>query len=363
MKQFRPSPRRAAHCRAILTCSVVALAMSAVSQSVCADDGASSVRDRDEILVISSRRLGSRCDEATIAEGLEYRRLAPAADAGGARSWQRLAVSEALSPTSTMPTVFYIHGNRVPHEMAVRHGLSVYRSMDSQLPEQSPVRFVIWSWPSEKIRGVVKDYRVKAARTNAVGWQVAWAINQLPPESPLAVVGYSYGARVATGALHLLSGGSLGGRSLPNLRRTAPAHAVLLAAALDADWLHPRGYHGKALDMVDRLSLVTNRRDPAMRFYHLTTERDVRALGYAGPAGLASIRRHFNVDVDAYDATDNVGRSHALFDYLRSSPQVARAWHDLSDLTPPALSPSPGGKDQLQMATRGAAQEPAAQGG
>ena len=185
-------------------------------------------------------------------------------------------------------------------------------------------------------------------------------MNQLPAETPLAMIGYSYGARVITGSLHLLAGGSLNGRTVPELKTARPpAHAILLAAALDADWLRPGSYHGMALKNVDHLSLVTNRRDPAMRFYHLTTDRSTRALGYAGPAGLASIRHRFDVDIDAFDATTNVGRSHALQDYLASSPQISRAWHALSDLSPPPRPNAP----NVQMASHPTEQDDGNQGG
>lgn len=318
------------------------------------------VRGHDEIVLISSRRIGTRCDADAMLAGLDchvYR--AASALTSPTRSWHAAATADVLDPTRVTPTIVYIHGNRVPNGVAAGHGLSVYRSMKPRLPDDTPVRFVIWSWPSAEIRGPVRDYRVKAARTGPVAWQVAWAINQLPADTPLAIVGYSYGARVATGTLHLLAGGSLNGRTTPDLQpRRSKAHAVLLAGALDADWLLPGRYHGRALEAVDELTIIANRRDPAMRFYHLTTDRDTRALGYAGPAGLASLRRAFDVEIHALDATDNVGRTHALFEYLHSSPQVARAWRLLGGLAPASTE-----LRQLQMATRAGGSTPPSQGG
>src|SRR5690606_32297914 len=148
-----------------------------------------------------------------------------------------------------LPTVVYIHGNRVENGEDKPHGLWFHRSLAARTPSDGPMRFVIWSWPSSQIRGVVNDYQVKAARTKQVGWQLAWAVDRLPPETPLALVGYSYGARVVTGTLHLLAGGSLGELSLPERAHWSrpPIRAALIAAAVDAQWIRPGGYHGRAL--------------------------------------------------------------------------------------------------------------------
>ena len=74
------------------------------------------------------------------------------------------------------------------------------------------IRFVIFSWPSSKVSGgLLNDVRVKAARTGPAGCQLAWLIDQMPAETPLSLVGFSFGARIITGGLHVLAGGSLGG--------------------------------------------------------------------------------------------------------------------------------------------------------
>ena len=64
------------------------------------------------------------------------------------------------------------------------------------------------------------------------------------------------------------------------IRIDRPVRAALVAAAVDANWLRPGGYHGRALEQVDQLLLVNNQLDPAMRFYHMAFE------GKGAPAGL-----------------------------------------------------------------------------
>jgi hypothetical protein len=191
---------------------------------------------------------------------------------------------------------------------------------------------------------------VKAARTTPVGWQLAWAVNQLPQESPVTLVGYSYGARVVTGALHLLSGGSMGELKLyePRNPLRPPLRAALVAAAVDAAWLRPGGYHGQAVDAVESLTLVNNQLDPAMRFFHLPVEnRHARALGYAGLRatsawGDAAGRIH------SFDVTGSVGRHHAIAEYLSASGGMHEAWQQM---IPTVAAPSSSAPSMVEQAT------------
>ena len=218
--------------------------------------------------------------------------------------------------------------------------MTFYRSMVAHKHGHAPLRFVIWSWPSEQIRGRLKDYQVKAARTRPVGWQLAWAVDQWPAETPLSLVGYSYGARVVTGALHLLAGGQLGELELRERlhAQRRPVRAALVAAAVDADWIRPGGFHGRALEQVDELVLINNQRDPAMRFYHLPMEgRRPRALGFSGPP-LQGVSSTLTARVRSFDATDVVGRHHALVEYLGASGPVGRALEQIVQL--PVTTPT-----------------------
>ncbi len=99
------------------------------------------------------------------------------------------------------------------------------------------------------------------------------------------MIGYSYGARIASGALHLLGGGDMSGLKLGQRihseRRSI--RAVYIAAAFDATWMQPNGYHGQALSQIDQLMLLNNRGDPAMRFFRMTVKKKrPLALGLRG---------------------------------------------------------------------------------
>lgn len=270
----------------------------------------------DQVLLISTRQLGTRCDPEQMLDGLECRERV--AD-DNATKWRTIRFEEIAQ--NDRPTLFYIHGNRVGRGRDKTEGLAVYQRLAQHHAGEGPIRYVIWSWPSDQIRRPVLDYKVKAARTRPVGWQLAWAIDQLPAETPLALVGYSYGARIATGALHLLAGGALGELKLGDPRPRPPVHAALIAAAEDAAWIRPGGFHGRALSQIDRLVLLTNRLDPAMRFYHLGFGRDVQPLGYTGLVAGRPQGKVWSVDL-----TEQLGRTHALGSYLRAKEVVARVW-------------------------------------
>jgi hypothetical protein len=277
----------------------------------------------DRIYLISTRGVGTRCDGSLLAAGFRCEEFV--ADEFGGRHWETTAWSEIAGQCAApMPTVVFVHGNRIDPGVDKPHGLEIYRSLAARKPSDAPIRYIIWSWPSSKVPGMVKDYQVKAARTGPVAWQLAWMVDQLPAETPLTLVGYSFGGRVVTGALHLLAGGELGSLRLDERVHPVrpPMHAALLAAAVHASWIRPGSYHGRALEQVDQLLLVNNHLDPAMRFYHLAFEGHVRPLGYGG-LSRASLGR-FGERVQVVDTTRAVGRSHALGDYLTNATRVSQ---------------------------------------
>ncbi|MBA4104551.1 MAG: hypothetical protein C0485_02250 [Pirellula sp.] len=300
----------------------------------------------DQVYMISTRSIGTQCEPSIMSSGLQ---IEAHDGVGGSTGWRTLSWSELSTELSNpVPTIVYIHGNRVDCGYSKSHGLAMYRSLAARNHGDGPIRFVIWSWPSSQIRGQVRDYQVKAARTKQVGWQLAWTIDQLPAETPLAVIGYSYGARVATGALHLLAGGRLGSLELAQRShpQRPPMRAAFVAAALDANWIRPGGYHGRALEQVDELLLVNNHLDPAMRFYHLAMESGARPLGYGGPRGLGQ----FTGRVRSVDVTSAVGRHHAIEEYLASSSRVTRVLEQVAQF--PARLQEEQGETETELAAR-----------
>ncbi|MGM0488647.1 MAG: hypothetical protein ACQESR_18060 [Planctomycetota bacterium] len=286
-------------------------------------------RPQDEIWLVSERHIGDlESEQAPPLETWHYD------SAGG---WRDRDLTDLLAPSSPRQIVLvYVHGNRISSGEAACAGRCVYRLITSRMDDSVSIRYVIWSWPSSRIPGQLRDVRVKARRTELGGYCLGWFLAQLPPEQRISLLGYSFGARIATGALHLRGGGELCGRVLPSREPHArEVRVVLLAAAVHRTWLRPGGYHDRALANTDYLLNVFNSEDPVLKRYRFLYKGSrPRAFGYTGifVRGLGAAGER----VEQCDARWVVGHSHALFRYLGSSClgkriQPVLSWEPLHD--------------------------------
>ena len=258
--------------------------------------------------------------------------------------WARADVETLLATDDPgVPTCVFIHGNRTGRQQAVRDGWVPYRHLAKE--SRRPFRFVIWSWPADRIRGCARrDARVKACRSDVESYYLAQWLNRLDPEVPLCLVGYSFGARVITGALHLWAGGQLVGRTLPDgraARARAPVRAVLVAAAVDNDSLLPGRRNELALGKVDRLLVTQNPCDPVLKWYRLMHRaRGAGALGYTGPAA-ANCLGPEREKIELLGLGCSVGRDHHWSAYVNALDlrcQLAQ----YASFTPPEPDSGPG---------------------
>jgi hypothetical protein len=210
--------------------------------------------------------------------------------------------------------VIFVHGNGVTAADAVEEGGAFCRKLSAC--SGRPMRFVIWSWPSERQeRGLLPDLRLKLARTNIEALYLARFMKSLPPNAPLCLIGFSFGGRIAAGSLNLLGGGAIAGRSLDiaGPQRGSPIRSVMLGAALGNDALLPQGSHGRALSQTDRMLVTVNPRDCVLRHFPLLREDRSPALGLAGMAGYSDAIGEKIVYVEI---TEYLGRHHAFRHYL-----------------------------------------------
>lgn len=298
------------------------------------------LRSQDQIVLLSSRAAGCTTNADRLSNCLRYSSF-DVVDESGYREWRRGETSEFFAWNEPgVPTILFFHGNQVAANEAAGEGLLVYRALVRSACDERPIRFVTWSWPSEKTGGPLRDVREKAARTCPVAWQAAWVIDRLPPDLQLSLLGYSYGARIASGSAHLLAGGNLSGLQLDervNPERP-PMPAVFIAAAMHANWLGEGQCHGLAMQQIDRLYLVNNSCDPAMRYYHLsTTNGNPQALGLCGPT---CISPDAAARIQQCNACGYVGKSHDLCRYVASRQVMGTAWEYLTGNA--AVSSEPG---------------------
>ena len=303
--------------RGLAALLLVGLAVARAQEPAVAVDPVEPAAAALDVWVASTR--GLPCVSRTPARAeLAIERLVE--DAAG-RRWERDDLAGLLAEP-TRPLVVFVHGNRYESADAKAQGISLARRLSACRSGPTP-RVVIFSWPSQKQGVLLRDGRRKYERAYADGQYLAWLLGQVDPAQPVALIGYSFGALVATEALEEIARNdpaAAGGSGWVD--RPGRTHVVFVAPALRADALAPRGPFRGTVAGVDRITLVINSRDEALRFFPLL-EPHVKApaLGFVGMP-----RRWLpaEVEFDAVDATGIVGKLHTLKLYLDSQVLARR---------------------------------------
>lgn len=285
---------------------------------------------RIDAWAVSTRRLPGVCRLPDAADFTVERCVDP--DRG---RWERSDLTSLLDlDDPARPLLVFIHGNRYEGGTAKAQGVLLGRHCMANCPGCCRPRLLIFSWPSAQRGILLRDGRGKYERAHADGHYLARLLGQVPADRPVAIVAYSFGALIALQALDDLVAAEKAGRDdvAPWMHRPGRTHLVFIAPAVRCDALAPRGPYAETLACVDRLTLVINSRDDALRFFPWL-DPDVRAdaLGYVGmPRRWAG-----EVAFSATDAAGIVGKNHGLPLYL-ASPTLARriATGALEDLAP-----------------------------
>ncbi|MBB3210190.1 dienelactone hydrolase [Rhodopirellula rubra] len=288
-------------------------------------------RANDEIWLVSSRHLRSRGGSV---EHLDVRRRVD-----GSR-WQSESPHSLLGSDPTgwnRPVVIFVHGNRWDLNTAIRRGLQGYDQTIVPWDEAPSIRYVIWTWPADEIPGPIRDVRVKASKADQHSFHLARFLNGISPQTPISLMGFSYGGRVALGALHLMGGGRVDGCGLETTTGMTPAgypsHRVnltLVVPAIRNSCLI--GTRSKAYSQINHLFLVYNSRDKYLGLFKFTRfSGKTPALGYTGICGLNRLADH-PYRVDQFNASRAVGAEHSFLEYISDHRVEARLRNHL--LTP-----------------------------
>jgi hypothetical protein len=291
-----------------------AVESTAVQPTASATTRCGTLREHDQIWLISTRDLG--CPNGAWPPALHVWLY------NGAGGWNESSVDAFLAADNPqMPTVFYAHGNFDSADDAVDRGLQVYSRLAAQTPSDRPMRFVIWSWPTDRDKHPLRVTRMHAHRADADAYYLGWLVNRIDHRVEVGLVGYSLGARVVTGALHLLGGGELIGLAL-EIDPKAPhqmVRAALLAAAEDCDWIVAGHPNGQTIPFVDRMLLLNNGCDSVLKRYpHLERCDHSEALGYVGICGPFDSRK-----VEQLDVCCAIGPEHDWARYFYNDSLVA----------------------------------------
>lgn len=309
-----------ANARAIVTaCLVLLLVDFGIAQSPADRVSIESPTHTHQLWLVSTR-CASNCPSLYQTNRLEYWR-------SDARChWTPSSLGELLgSDDPNTRTLIYVHENRVSAADLRSRAHFVFRQLANVAPAGESFRMIAVSWPSERI-GVRQrpDVHIKAQRSEAHSFYLAWLLDQINPDVPVTLFGDSFGPRMITASLHLLAGGTIQGQHLWQRVHPArqPVRAVLMAAAFDDHWLSPGQHYGLALSQVEQVLVTVNSADPALRFYPKMNglfRRDADALGFSGPR--CSLGPYAGKLVE-WDVRCIVGPTHSWHAYEGSSQMM-----------------------------------------
>jgi hypothetical protein len=303
---------------------ILALLLASTAQA-CAAESAR------HVWLISTRGK-SHCGNLESPQDLCYRRL----DENGQWLPADAEMFRAADDESA-PTVVFIHGNQTDAQEAVTKAWYVYETIRAEA-DGRPFRYVIWSWPAERmIRSHRADVRLKAAYSDADSYYLAEWLDRLRPGVRVSLIGHSFGPRIITGALGLLAGGEVAGRTMPESSVAAwkggkrnALRAVLLAAAVDADWPASESCRGRTLALANDVLITRNACDPVLRHYPKMDGRGgPQALGAVGPRCADDAK-----NVAVLDVSCTVGKTHDWRCYCAAVnlPDVWRHYTFLEDV-------------------------------
>jgi hypothetical protein len=281
-----------------------------------------------EVWLVNTRCASGCGDLESELAKIKYWRLDESCACG---RWQASdAATFQVSAARGVPTTVLIHGYGTDNEWAVRHGNELYGLMKQRACGRS-FRLVVWSWPAEHdTRGIRPDIQMKVCRSDVEAYYLACIASGLPKGTPLCLIGFSLGCRVASGSLQLLAGGPLTGRSLPPDVLAAwksagprPIRVMMLGAAMDADWLESCCPDGLAPLVAERILVAKNCCDRVLKLYaRLYGPHGPEAMGYVGPTSSAGGK------LEIVDVSCEVGRKHEFERYEESSAVEQRlAWY------------------------------------
>ena len=251
--------------------------------------------------------------------------------------WEKSDIKTFLSTQGrSQPVIFYFHGNRSDINYATIQGTMCLRNYTTEIP----ARLVIWRWDADRvsIRPRV-EYGTKANYADFQGFYLANILGQMNENAPVVLVGYSFGARVVMGALHLLGNGVLENRTLESTFPSEPQeitfnlkkkpegqtqegpkklpkfNVLLVAAAISCNAMVPGATYDRALDVISERHVTQNGTDPALKYYPLLYSRRFRlpeAIGYVGPV-LSKVKKE---NAEKVHVIRLEYQSHQFLDYM-----------------------------------------------
>lgn len=277
-----------------------------------ATDSACTLRPGDEIWLISTRAVAGSGD------CIDFDELQVAQFSGC--QWSESSFAELVmncQSDASRQTMIYVHGNFTDLGWSLRRGCQVYDNLfgmsststcpcDGEIP---PMRFIIWSWSSEREVLPPRDFQVKVDRSWCEGIRLNHTLTQLSLERPI-VMGYSLGVQAILAAL---------------IQEPAAAERSAWRVALIAPVVHDGFPHHFHIDVaapspwqlrMEQTVLFTNHRDRALK----TSNRYFRIKNHQ-PAfnqyDLATALACQNIPLRHCELSGETNAKHAIVQYTQ----------------------------------------------
>lgn len=244
-------------------------------------------------------------------------------------NWTKKSAQQFNQPQD-LDTLIVVHGSPATVSLVSEVCLDVYQDIQAIIPESKKrMRYVIWSWPADRqVTGIVKEFRDQARRSQPQGYYLAHVIDKCRAKNDTVVVGYSMGARVASCALHLLAGGKSEFTPAIQPTSTNKVSYLIVAGAINRDWLEPGQHFGNALKSADRFLNVYNSTDPLLKRYPKLFPKEKShpdATGYKGLFSHANLE-DFGIPVEEINVSAAAGKSHDIRYITRDTETLKKIW-------------------------------------
>lgn len=268
----------------------------------------------DEIWLVNTRQLSDCFSDCNLVPDLPVSRWVDG-------QFQPKSLAELLDRVAATPqtrNIVYIHGNFTDLSWSIRRGLQFYNGCFANVPARPPLRFIIWSWRSERETLLGKDYQIKSQRAVAEGCRLNSLVNQLGPTPPI-VIGYSLGAQATLSAL-----------SQSSSPESQPWIVALVAAALDPYFCGTLRNNRQISERFSHLVVFTNQVDPALNCSLRITRRTTANPNPPSQYSIVPNLKSNHPSVQQYEVSREVGHHHGISYYIEA-PTVSHQVRALLD--------------------------------
>ncbi|MDR0392241.1 MAG: alpha/beta hydrolase [Planctomycetaceae bacterium] len=214
---------------------------------------------------------------------------------------------------SDKPLVIVTHGYKMTYKEAKQFGINFSR-LTRKFGDH---RFLFWSWDADKEMCGIKSDAINAGKkADSEAKHLVNFLRRLKSGSKVSLVGFSYGARLISVALHEFGADRFksDNSQVPNdnLSSTIKINVIFLAAAVDRDQFGQNKKYGNMLSVVDKLLININVSDPALYFYPLLSGvGSPKAVGRRG-INVSGIPKNLVTKIKSIDVRPEIGVDHTF---------------------------------------------------